>query len=154
MKIFYLQCSQPPVQMHKTIHRRSRNVRCMAVCVCLSSNRFGLQRKKNDRQIYGAQSVFAYHVWRQLCMCGHVCTDNIEREMWAHGLSIGKCWNLCVLLLALSVCTRSWVKPWFWGCLSAQNVAWAAQLNWKIITLLLCSYFLCPIISPTLWCSV
>lgn len=38
----------------------------MAVCVCLASNRFGLQRKKNDRQIYGAQSVFAF----QLTMFG------------------------------------------------------------------------------------
>lgn len=56
-------------------------------------------------------------------MCGPVCTHNIEREVWAHGLCIGKCWNLCVFLLALGVCTRSPVKPWFWGCLSAQNVA-------------------------------
>lgn len=44
--------------------------------------------------------------------------------MRVHGLCIGKCWNLCIFLLALSVCARSGVKPWFWGCLSAQNVAW------------------------------
>lgn len=138
-----------PVQTRENLHRKSESgrwgqslFRCVAVWVCLSSNRFSLQRKRNDRQIYGPQSVFAVQLtmFRQLCMCRYECTSNIEMETRVHGLCIGKCWNVCVFQLALSVCIRSRVKPWFWSCLSAQNVTCllklsskTAWLNWKTL---------------------
>lgn len=87
----------------------------------------------------------------------YVCAHNVEREVWAQGLCMGKCCNLCVFLLALSVFTRIWVKPWFWGCLSAQNVAWLFRalklLSWieRSLHYFLCFCFLCMIIRPTLW---
>lgn len=122
MKIFYLWCSQPPVQMYKAVLRnenvwwREGLVR-LFVFVSLVTGLVCREWRMTGGYMGHTLCCSAYRVWRQLCMCGYVCAHNVEREVWAQGLCIGKCCNLCVFLLALSVFTRRWVKL-FWRFLN------------------------------------